>query len=93
MNTNPKLDPNTAFPETELFLDFVDDADLIDPIEVQSRVRAVLEQYTFDEILEENDLEYEELTCLLYENGYLGLPEIIEYEDEEVQDIQEDEDS
>lgn len=96
MKTNNKsrtdLDLNDAFPETELFLDFMDELDVSDPIEVRSRVRAVLEQYTLDEILEENDLEYEEVVGLLYETGYLGLPTIIEEDedDEEVQNLSEE---
>lgn len=91
VKTKLVFDENEAFPESEMFLDFLDENDKIHPEEVRQRVGKVLEQYAFEEVLEENDMSDEEALGLLYELGYVGLPELIEYEDEEVQDLQDEE--
>ena len=86
-----KKDSNKAYPESEMYLNFLEDEEIINPEEVLSRVRKVLEQYSFEEVMEENDMTDDEALGLLYELGYIGLPEIIEYdEDEEIQDLQEE---
>lgn len=84
------LDPD--FDSQELFLDFLSHEDDASPEYIKRRVSDALSEFGFDEILAENGMEEDEALGILFELGYVGLPEAIEYEenDEEVQDIQED---
>lgn len=78
-------------PVVDAFLSFLDPNDDAPPEFVEAQVSSALEQYTFDEILEENEMEEAEALGILYELGYVGLPEFIN-EDEEVQDRETEED-
>lgn len=76
--------------EEDMYLDFVDDRDSLPPGFVESRVDEALEQFGFEEILAENGIDEAEALGLLYENGYIGLPEFLD--DDEVQDQEDEED-
>ena len=79
----------------ELFLEFVDLQEDLPEGYVVKRVADSLEEFEFDEILAENDMGHQEALEILFELGYVGLPDAIEYTDtdtdvgndsEEVQD-------
>jgi len=74
----------------EVFLEFAEDQTSV--AEVQDRVSKTLEQYPLDEILDVNDVTEEEIVSLLYSEGYIGLPELIDNEDDEVPDLPDEED-
>ena len=87
------IDPSLDVETNELFLDFLSHDDEVSPEYVKRRVTAALDEFGFEEILSENGMENDEALGILFELGYIGLPEFIEYENEnvEVQDIQEEE--
>lgn len=73
----------------DAFLSYLDPSDDVTPEFVEAQVNRALEEYTLDEILLENEMTEAEAIGILYELGYIGLPEFIE--DEEVQDREEEE--
>ncbi len=75
----------------DAFLSFLDPSDDVTPEFVEQQVNKALEEYTLDELLLENEMEEQEAIAILYELGYIGLPEFINDEDEEVQDREEEE--
>lgn len=74
----------------DAFLSFVSPQDDLPPEFIENQVIRALEEYTLDELLMENEMGETEAVSILYELGYIGLPEFIEDEDEEVQDTEED---
>lgn len=78
-----------VLPEEEIYLEFVDDQDLPPAGFVAKRVSEVLEQYTLDEVFDQNGIDEQEALEILYENGFLGLPQVLN--DEALEDIQEEE--
>jgi len=75
------------FDEVEVFLNYADPDQDIPPDEIRILVDKALEEYSFEEILEENERSEEDVLEFLYELGFIGLPEVLEYE--EVQDREE----
>lgn len=75
----------------DIFLSYLDPTDDATPEFIATQVSKALEEYTLDELLEENEMEAHEALAILYELGYVGLPEFIE-ENEEVQDRETDQD-
>ncbi len=69
----------------EVFLNYLDPEEEVSPEYVEARVRAALEEYTFDEILEENEMAETEALGILFELGYIGLPEFIYDEDDDTE--------
>lgn len=92
MNTEVEL-IDEDFDEVEVFLDYLDPDQDLPPDFITNRVEEALEEYSFDEILQENEKSEEEVLEILYELGYIGLPEVLEYDSEEVEDREETEDS
>lgn len=76
----------------DAFLSFLDPLDDVPTEFIQGQVSKALEEYTMEELLTENEMEEAEAVGILYELGYIGLPEFIENEDEEIQDREETED-
>lgn len=74
----------------DAFLSFLDPSDDAPPEFIEARVSAALEEYTLDELLMENEMEEAEVVGILYELGYIGLPEFIENDNEEIQDREEE---
>jgi len=76
-------DIEDEFEELSLILEYVDD-DTIDTKAVALAVENTLSQFTFDELLDINELDEAEVLAYLWETGYIGLPRVVE--DEEVED-------
>lgn len=76
----------------DAFLSFLDPLDDAPPEFIEARVSQALEEYTLDELLTENEMEESEAVAILYELGYIGLPEFIDDGNEEVQDREAEED-
>lgn len=70
----------------DVFLSFLDPLEDVSPEYVEAQVSRALEEYTIDELLTENEMEEAEAVGILFELGYIGLPEVIENDNEEVQD-------
>ncbi len=74
----------------DAFLSFLDPSDDVPPEYIEARVSQSLEEYTLDELLMENEMEESEVVAILYELGYIGLPEFIADDNEEIQDREEE---
>lgn len=47
-----------------------------DELALRERIRILLETYTFEELLEENEIEIEDVVLFLYQEYDLHLPEM-----------------
>jgi hypothetical protein len=83
------VDPDFDFEDVDVFLDFIDPDQDIPPALIQRRVEESLEEYTLGEILDENEKTEADALEFMYELGFIGLPEVLEYE--EVEDREETE--
>lgn len=69
--------------DEEIYLEYVDDiSGVVDYAEIEKRTSDVLSEYTFEEVLNFNEMDNLEALTLLVYAGHAGLPAVIE-EDEE----------
>jgi hypothetical protein len=81
---------DNEFDEYEVVLDFVDPDQDVDPEFITNRVSEALEEFTFEEIIQENEKTEQEVLEFCYELGFLGLPEELVYEEVEDREAPED---
>lgn len=88
------LDTDLEDEEYDVVLDFVDDQDVPeDYASVLGRVLRLNEQYGFDDILDMNEISDSDALALLYQGGFIGLPEVLEYDTDEDLPAEEAEDT